>query len=320
MKATSRRHTYPVLTLLAIALATYPSLQCSTQADPYTAEADEQRLVVRDPGGGELLTYNRVIPEDVALTTESGSYFHPFNTPNGIRVTGLNPEDHLYHRGIFFGWIEMQGEQSADFWGWGRFAPRENRRIVNRAVSDVHAGDEGAGFVSENDWMAGDTLMLTERLEAHVRQIEGANVLDLTYTVTPTTDITLPQRAFGGFCFRTRIDGEIQRFDPQGVVTLPAPNALEPESNWPPQRWYAYTLDVPEEDSLFGGAVIDHPENPASTWHNVFDIGLLQPTIVAEGDVELPADEPLTLRYRAVTFDGEVPTALLDRLAAEWGH
>lgn len=326
MKAPSRRHTHPVLTLLAIALAVYPSLQCSTQGEPYTVEVNDERAVVQAPGGAELLTYNRVIPaEDSALTTESGSYFHPFNTPSGMRVTGLNPEDHLYHRGIFFGWIDMQGEQSADFWGWGRFAPRENRTIVNRAVSNVQADDEGARFVSENDWMAEDTLVLTERLEAHVRQIEGgsdapANVLDLTYTLTPASDITLSQRAFGGFVFRTRIDGEIRRFGPEGPVSLPAPNALEPASNWPPQPWYAYTIDLPEEDSLFGGAVIDHPDNPASTWHNVFSIGLLQPTIVAEGDVELSAEEPFTLRYRAVTFDGEVPKALLDRLAAEWGH
>lgn len=310
-----------MLTLLAIVLAMYPSLQCSTQADSYTVEVNEQRMTVHGPGDAELLTYNRVIPEqDSALTTESGSYFHPFNTPNGIRVTGLNPEDHLYHRGIFFGWIDMQGEQSADFWGWGRFAPREDRRIVNRSVSQVRADDEGARFVSENDWMAGDTSMVSERLEAHVRQIEGANVLDLTYTVTPSTDITLPRRAFGGFVFRTRIDGEISRFDPDGPVDLPAPHSLEPESNWPPKPWYAYTFDLPEIETVFGGAVIDHPDNPPSTWHNVFTIGLLQPTIVAEGDVQLSADEPLILRYRAVTFDGEVPTARLDRLAAEWGH
>lgn len=327
MKSEFRRNPYAVLTLLAIALATYPSLQCSTQANLFTADVDEERLIVRapgSPGGAEILRYNRVIPEeDTALTTESGGYFHPVNTPNGIRVTGLNPEDHLYHRGIFFGWIDMQGEQSADFWGWGRFAPREQRTIVNRSVSDVRANDEGVGFVSENDWMAGDTVMVRERLEAQVRQMEGdsdsrANVLDLTYTLTPTTDITLTQRAFGGFVFRTRIDGEIRRIGPEGVVELPAPNLLEPASNWPPQPWYAYTFDIPEIESTFGGAVIDHPENPPSTWHNQFNIGLLQPTIAAERDVHLPAGEPLTLRYRAVTFDGEVPTELLDRLATEW--
>ncbi|MEX0601482.1 MAG: DUF6807 family protein, partial [Rhodothermales bacterium] len=176
-----------------------------------------------------------------------------------------------------------------------------------------------------NDWMAGDTVMVRERLEAHVRQIvEGptsrANVLDLTYTLTPISDITLPRRAFGGFVFRTRIDGAIQRIGPEGPVDLPAPGAVEPESDWPPQPWYAYQFDVPGIDSVFGGAVVDHADNPPSTWHNQFDIGLLQPTIAAEGDVHLPAGEPLTLRYRAVTFDGEVPHALLDRLAAEWGH
>jgi hypothetical protein len=69
-----------------------------------------------------------------------------------------------------------------------------------------------------------------------------------------------------------------------------------------------------------GAAVIDHPDNPESTWHNVSHIGLLNPAIVGAGEIQLPEDKPFTLQYRAVTFDGPVPTSLLNRLATEWGH
>jgi hypothetical protein len=267
-----------------------------------------------------MLRYNRVVPEGIELTVESGGFFHPFNTPGGTPVTGLRPEDHRWHRGIFFAWIEMLGEQSADFWGWGRFAPVENRRIVSRAISDVRAEDDGARFVAENDWIAGDAVMLRERLQVFARRMEGVNVLDLAYTLTPTGDLTIPQRAFGGFCFRTRIDGEIQPFSREGPVELSPPEALDPESNWPPQPWYALMIQLSEDESVVGAAVIDHPDNPESTWHNAFGIGMLNPTIAAPGEVRLEAGESFTLRYRAVTFDGPVPAALLDRLAAEWGH
>jgi hypothetical protein len=45
---------------------------------------------------------------------------------------------------------------------------------------------------------------------------------------------------------------------------------------------------------------------------------MVHPTIVANGPFTISHGQTLTLRYRVVVHDGDTPTALLEKLAAEW--
>jgi len=45
---------------------------------------------------------------------------------------------------------------------------------------------------------------------------------------------------------------------------------------------------------------------------------MVHPTIVASGPITLPHGQTFVLRYRVVTHDGATPTAVLEKLAAEW--
>jgi hypothetical protein len=100
-------------------------------------------------------------------------------------------------------------------------------------------------------------------------------------------------------------------------VKLPNPSHLKPESDWPAAPWYGYQLKL-KDGTVAGVAVIDHPKNPPSLWHNHRDVRMLNPCIVAPGEVVLKANEPLVLRYRVVAHDGPTRPDLLDRLAREW--
>ena len=73
-----------------------------------------------------------------------------------------------------------------------------------------------------------------------------------------------------------------------------------------------------EGGKTIGVAVVDHPNNPPSTWHNLLPIAMVNPCIVAPGAVELKKATPLVLRYRVVVHDGAEPTELLNRLADEF--
>jgi hypothetical protein len=72
------------------------------------------------------------------------------------------------------------------------------------------------------------------------------------------------------------------------------------------------------EGKTVGVAVIDHPENPPSPWHNLKPIAMLNPCIVAKGPVKLTANQPLHLRYRLVIHDGPPPVALIKQLATKF--
>lgn len=267
---------------------------------------------------GLAFVYQRNKPAGSACVSPSACYFHPLATPSGIVITDVAPDDHLHHRGLFFAWLVVRNADTAgDFWGWGKDAPLEDRLIVNRDVSDLAAEEETIRFTAHNDWTAGkepSTVLLQETLTASVSQSSEARVYDLAYRFDAPADVTLGQQAFSGFALRTRKDAPITVHDPAGPVTLAPPSHLDPKSDWPDRPWYAFELALPEGKKA-GAAVLNHPGNPPTLWHNVAAIGLLNPCIVAPSDVAIPAGKPLILRYRVILFDGAVPAALLNQEA-----
>lgn len=212
----------------------------------------------------------------------------------------------------------MHGVKDADFWGWGEHAPVKDRRIVNQRLRP-RITDESVSFGADNTWEADGTVVINERLEASVRDRDGVRVLDLIYRLTPPADLTLSRWAFGGFCLRVRKEGDIRISSPAGPARYPAPSHLKPESDWPDATWYACEQTLPDGRQI-GAAVINHPKNPPTLWHNHPDIRMINPCIVAPAEAKLKASQPLVLRYRVVTFDGQLPKAALDKLSAEWAN
>lgn len=285
-------------------------------------ETPKQKVVHTDESvtlsrqGQVVLRYQMKKPADSALPVDSACYFHPFTTPAGLVITDVSPSDHKHHRGIFLAWFDMHGKKDADYWGWGQFAPLKDRVILNREVPSSLIGD-AMGFRARNEWMAEGEVLLKEDLDVKLRTVETANVLDLVYTLSADADLKLPQRAFSGFCLRMRKDGKGVAEGPEGEVKLPAPHHLKPETDWPAQPWYGFSVTLPDGVQL-GGAVLDHPRNPKSLWHNPAAIRMINPCIVAPGDVVLKGGEPLVLRYRVVAWDGATPRELLNRLSKDW--
>ena len=305
--------------VISIVLAAILLAACATTKPTLKVEQNKESLSIRTPAGKPVLTYNLRPPTNSALSVQSGGYFHPLLTPHGNVVTDFAPSDHRHHRGLFFGWVEMHGEKDADFWGWGEHAPIKDRRIVSRPIFDVAPGTYSANFVAVNDWTAEGTILVEENLRATVKATESANVLDLVYTLTPFSDITVSRWAFSGFCLRVRKDAELTVYSPKGIVTLPNPSHLKPESDWPDPPWYACSLKL-KDGTVFGAAVINYPKNPPTLWHNHRDVRMINPCVVAPAELHLAKLKPFVLRYRVVTFDGPVPTGLLNDKAQQWAE
>ena len=159
--------------------------------------------------------------------------------------------------------------------------------------------------------------MAEENLRAKVKASDTANTLDLVYTITPLSDLTVSRWAFSGFCLRMRKDAELAFYSPKGLVMLPNPNHLKPESDWPDAPWYACSLKL-KDGTLFGAGIINHPKNPPTLWHNHRDVRMINPCVIAPAELRLPKLKPFVLRYRVVIFDGPVPAGLLNDKAAEW--
>ena len=291
------------------------------QARPYSFEPTASGRVLKSGDGRVAFEYLTSKPAGSLLSAESACCFHPVNTPSGERVSDLAPKDHTTHRGVFLAWHAMEFRTPepvrADFWGWGRFAPTAGRVITNRDLRLVSADASSAVIDIQNDWSIEGKRVLVERTTARWRGASDANLLDVTSQVTPDVDMTIDRQAFGGFCARGRNDGPSVFSNAQGVVELPNSNAGNPDLNWPPANWYAYSV-TPAGGKTIGWALMDHPSNPASSWHEPRSVHFLQPAIMAQAAVNVAKGQSLTLRYRVALFDGEVPTALLNKLATEF--
>lgn len=325
-------------TNLAVALIT---LALTAQENPmnaaeYTLVPDDHGMTLKAPDGRAVFTYMTRKPEKTNLAANSTSCFHPVNTPSGERLTDLAPGDHHHHRGIFLAWHAMQFQWPADFsafgplgpaegfniergdfWGWGQFAPTEGRVIVNKGVGLKKADADRAELEIHDDWTIKGKVFMKQITGVSIRERDGAYVMDLDYRLTPEKELRLDHQAFGGFCVRARNDGESHYADADGKVTLPDPHYSTPKLNWPARPWYDYTIAL-KSGRTVGCAVIEHPENPLSTWHNPRYVWMINPCIVAGGDVRVDAGETLRLRYRLLVHDGATPNALIEKLDAEW--
>lgn len=322
--------------LVTVAGAAAPRQQSSTER--YGLVDVAHGVALLKPGGDEVFTYLTTKPEGTTLSANSTCCFHPLRTPSGVRVTDLGPKDHPHHRGAFLAWHAMEFRSGADFsalggtrpvdgynvsradfWGWGEYAPTEGRVIRNRDVRLLRADPESAEILIENSWTVDSQEIMAEVARATVRTSTGAYVIDLVYELTPASDLVLEQSAFGGFCVRARRDGAFRYSNPGGVVALPDPHFSMPKLNWPAAEWYDYAIEL-EPGKTVGVAVIDHPANPAATWHNPRYVGMINPCIVAAGTLAIPRGERFDLRYRLVVHDGPTPANMLDQLAEEFRY
>ena len=300
---------FAVLTAAAIATA---------EDTRYTLTPSEHGMVLKTPEGRTVFEYMTKRPAETELTAPSVCCLYPVYTPAGVRAVDFAPDDHRHHRGVFFAWRATTfGGQAADFWARGTEGPEEVRKIRNRAVRLVEGAGDRAVVEVENDWTIAGHVVLDERTRIVTGQQRGAYVLEFDYRLTPKVDMQLHQYGYTGFVVRARKDGQAAYFSPAGQVDLPNPHHLKPDSNWPAAPWYSYVVKLTSGETV-GTAVVDHPANPPTTWHNVKSIALVNPCIVAPGPITRKPGEVIRLRYRVIVHDGPADVALLDELARSW--
>ena len=145
------------------------------QAPGYVLVPDTDGQTLRGPDGRVAFTYLTRKPAGSNLKANSACCFHPLNTPSGERITDLAPGDHVHHRGVFLAWHSMEFRWKADFsklgplgpthgfdinrgdfWGWGQFAPTDQRVITNQHVQLQQSHADAASVDIQNDWMIAD--------------------------------------------------------------------------------------------------------------------------------------------------------------------
>ena len=311
----------------AVMLTTACVLGGTIAAAPFEQAA---MRVTKDPqgywfseGDTKVLFYQaerKALPDGQAARS---NYFHPLYDLDGTVVTEDFPADHIHHRGIFWAWhqVRIDGVDVQDQWG-----NRDSFWTVQdvRTNSDARSASLALRVTWESPRFTGDQgqrrPFVEERSLTRVHRAEGTTrMIDFHQQLTALVDgVEIggsdDAKGYGGFSFRIVMPPDIRFTGKQGVVA-PIENAVG-ASPW---------MDVSGTYGTSGKSGLTVLTHPSTT-------GFPQPWILrARGSMQnavypgrqpaaIPRDRPVILRYRLVLHRGELATADIERLQAEYAR
>ncbi len=253
-------------------------------------------------------------------------FLHPLSTPAGVVVSRGYPvsplpgdsEDHVWHRGIWFGHGDINGE---DFW---REQGREKTsRLVLHGAPEVSGTTLTAVLQMQS---AKSGIIGSVRESFTFRTAGGAALIDVVVDVSADRGVPLKfgDTDDGGFGVRLREEFRQDR----GAKLVNSEGLAGTENIWgKPAKWVLYEANV--EGKAAGVAVLDHPSNlrHPTTWHargyglfaaNPFGLRSFTRDKTRDGSHTIPAGGRQAFRYRVVVLDGETPAAKLDGMFADY--
>ena len=245
-------------------------------------------------------------------------FLHPVTTPGGMVMTLSEPEDHLWHRGLWFTFKFVDGENF-----WEERDPFGTQRVAG--IPQVSHPDPSTSVIDlDLDWAAPGTAapILTERRRLTVRVVGDATQIDHDTTLHTTADVTLDRTpyttwgGYGGVAFRATADWQpTQRTVGDRVTdgfllgeTAPSCDVSGPITAAAlTDRSMGEELDDALIDRSAGIAILDHPANPRhpTPWYTGSGAGnFLNAAPLFHEPMTLAAGETLALRYRVLVHDG----------------
>jgi hypothetical protein len=247
------------------------------------------------------------------------NYFHPLYGLDGEVLTDDFPQDHDYHRGLYWAWSHIRvGDQEYDSWSLRGIRYEFQRWLAKEARSD------GVRLGVENGWFVGDKQIMRETVwvQVHPRSA-SSRAIDLELRWTPTDH---PVRLLGAA--GKSYGGLTLRFGPRSKTMITVPGGRTSGdlvvSNLP---WADLSGDLKKGSGDLSGVAVfvnpGHPDYPP-TWMTRH-YGLLAAGWPGVTPKTLPAGEPVTCRYRiwihrGTPDAGEIQRAYADYCATERRH
>lgn len=253
-------------------------------------------------------------------------FFHPvlLGTGDDAALTLLSPHDHPHHRGLWFCWKFLNGE---NFWE----ESATPHRAVTRRLEVEQSTADGVRSTAELDWQlhTGEILLREERRLAVLPPVEDAErhryAIDFDLLFTPAAGpVTLalvpvreqPWGGYAGLGYRPArgIDVRPQLLTSNGPATS--------ADKGTPARWADYSGFLDGSGRAAGLALFDHPENPRHPPPFFVltppGFGFLNPSPLFHEPLTLAQQARLRLRYRALVHAGPGQPEDLEREFQRW--
>jgi len=252
---------------------------------------------------------------------------HPLTTPAGRVLTDRQPRDHVWHRGVWFAWTDVQADGTAlkpyDLW-----TEPASGVVRDGGVCRAFAGPVVQGFTHRSLWCDGrGEPAFAATWQTIAQTVDAAwRWVDLTLTLEAVRDGVVLNTAYGHLTARSA--GDLR-----DACVLDSAAGDEPirsnNRDDVPIEWVGYS--GVKDGAPVTLLMLDHPANPGGPcWRDTFyehrDFPIEQGALfiavalnpLRDRPMPLPRGEPLTWTYRLVTADRPLTAAFATYHYRHW--
>jgi hypothetical protein len=283
---------------------------------------DTQKALILKNDGKNVLQYNYAHvepPEGVNKAYGRSGFIHPVWSPAENVLTTIQPKDHRHHYGIWNPWTRVvyEGKQY-DLWNIG-----EKRGTVRaRAVEGAYSGNVFCGFTASLDHYifmpAEEKVIMNELWKVKTWNVRTGFLWDFESHLHPSTSLPVLLQAYryAGFGYRAT-----EEWAKENCVMVTSEGKTRQEIDGTTARWIYITGDTKTGRS--GLLFLGHPDNnnspePLRIWDENANGGRGDAFInfapTKNKDWELSPNKNYVLRYRLLSYEGEMTSEQANRL------
>ena len=292
-------------------------------AHPRMSVADDGSALTLLSAGKAMLSYRYALtpaPPGVPQVYARSGYIHPLRTPSGFVLTRIQPVDHRHHYGLWNPWtrIEYDG-RIYDLWNLGDSLGT----VRAKRIDAVYQGRKMCGLDASLDHVAftpgGETRILTEQWQIRAEESVDGYLIDFTSILRPATDkpVTIKAYRYQGFNIRAT-----ELWDRSNCAMRTSEGLERPAIDGSRARWI-YVNGPTGPDSAGGFLFLSSPDNQDAPeqlriWDEDANRGRGDVFVnfcpAKSKDWVLEPGREYVLRYRVVTYDGEMDPQKAERL------
>lgn len=298
----------------------------ASAAPAFEVDQSESAITVRR-GGKTVLVYHKAEvapPEGADPRFRRSGFIHPLCSPAGEPVTGIHPDDHIHHVGLWGAWVNTRHDgRQPDFWN----LKKGTGRVRFAAVKAVEAGADTATVSVLQDYVSygedGDGLVvLKEELTLRVGIERGAYRIGYTSKQSNVTGapLVLPAYRYGGpVAYRGPA-----AWDKDNSTVLTSEGKTRADGHASRARWAAFAGPV-SDGRRAGLAILCHPGNrdapqrvriwPASSHDGAVFFNYVP---IQEHRWQIDPGQTVSFRYALLVHDGATDAARIEDAWRRW--
>lgn len=288
---------------------------CSPKEQPpkFTFKEDGQGVEILEKGQ-PVFFYQRT-PKISHEKYICNNYIHPLYSLSGDTLTEEFPEDHHFHRGIFWAWHQIYIDSTSVGDGW-------TMTDIEQEVTGIKTKKSGQ-LIIDAQWKSplydNKTPFISEETTITVHPAEKTyRFIDFTISLKAMVagvEIGGADNAkgYGGFCARIRHQTQLKFTSSAGDITPQKYQITE-------GPWMDFSGPLGQNGETKGLTILCHPQtqNYPASWI-IRNLTSMQNCVYpGQQRVLVPMDKPIKLFYRLIIHEGDAKSIDINKLQLEY--